>query len=208
MSEPAGDATVHRLGDDRTEVRGVPYERVVEALERHTAAEQGVEHAIGRASGIVEDLVGDVAIPPPAALAQARRRAQRRVRLLAEGALTVEQLAELRGTSLRSAQSWLSRAKRERRLFTVTWKGQQLVPGFQLDEEGQPDRRLRPLLEILIDERGLEEWALWSWFALANAGLDGEQPQQALAALPINVSPTYPGMRRLRQAASTKVLSG
>lgn len=207
MGESAGETTFRRLDRDRVEVRGLPYDQVVEAIERYQASEEGVEYAIGRASGTVEHLVGDVTVPPPAALAQARRRAQRRVRLLSEGALAVEQIAELRETSLRSAQSWLSRAKRERRLFTVTWKGQQLIPGFQLDADGRPDPRLRPLLEIVIDERGLEEWAVWSWFALANAALGGERPQEALDALPPDAAPTHPQMRWLRQAASTRVLT-
>lgn len=207
MSEMSRQPTVRRLGADRTEISGLPYERVLEALDRYQAAEASIEYAIGRASAVVEDLVDDAAIPPPAALSQARRRAQRRVRLLDEGALTAEDVAELRGTSLRSAQQWISRRKRERRLFTVTWKGQQLVPGFQLDADGDPDPRLRPLLEILIDERGLEEWALWSWFAFANAALGGERPQGVLAGLPLEASAKHPGMRRLRQAASTNVLA-
>lgn len=117
---------------------------------------------------------------PAATVAQARRLAASRRRLLASGAFTTADLMEMRGDRSQSAtRTWLSRQRERSNLFTVEKDGTTLVPAFLLDPSGQPRREVQAPLAILR-EAGLGGWELWSWFASGSPWLSGQAPTEFL----------------------------
>ena len=108
-----------------------------------------------------------------AAVEQARLVRQARARLLDQGVVTYEMVADGRGIEQAAARKWASRAGD--RLITVTQDGQTLIPSFQLDaalllreKVGDANERLAAF--------GLDGWGVWDWWSTPNSWLDGQRP--------------------------------
>lgn len=134
-----------------------------------------------------------------ASLEQAKRDAARRNRLLATPHVTYEQLRQLRGDqSVNATRTSVSRAKSARRLFTVPLQRKGVViPGFLLDEHGEPRPELQPLLEPLMAAQ-MGPWQMWTWLAEPAALLSGLIPAEA-AADPATVERAARAARRLAE---------
>lgn len=125
---------------------------------------------------------------PAETVAQARRLARQRDRLLAAGAYTTHALQELRGDSAASAtRTWLARRRAGGELFTVTHDGSTLVPVFQLDDEARPRPEIAAVLGALAPTR-LGGWAIWTWFTAGSAWLGGTSPIDLLDTDPERVA--------------------
>lgn len=138
-----------------------------------------------------EDLVRAMAVvgldPVPAdTVAQARRLARERDRLLASGAYDVPALQQLRGDSKEATtRAWVARRRKAGRLLVLSHDGALLVPAFQLaDADVRP--ALAPVLTALT-AAGLSGWAAWTWLTTPNAGLDGDVPADVLPQEPARV---------------------
>jgi hypothetical protein len=133
-------------------------------------------------------LTADIDPVPAATLAQARRLAQHRERLLVSGAFTIEALRDLRGDAKSSTtRTWLTRRRAANELFTVIHEGAALVPAFQLDREAQPIPGVRAVLEALAPAE-LSPWAMWTWFTAGSAWLGGSVPADQLDSEPERVA--------------------
>jgi hypothetical protein len=171
---------------DHVEVRGVSRRRVAEALdllERVRAVQ--AEHAAATRDELVHTLMAsNVALTPPATVAQAQRLASHRDALLATPLYTHGSLRELRGGARESStRTWLSRRKAEHKVFTVTHNGRTLIPAFQLDDRGEPRPELQPLLATL-QGAGVHGWALWTWLTSPTSLLSGAVPEQLVRTAP------------------------
>ncbi len=171
---------------DHVEVRGVSRRRVVEALdllERVRAVQ--ANHAAATRDELVHTLMAsNVALTPPATVAQAQRLASHRDALLATPFYTHGSLRELRGDAKESStRTWLSRRKAEDKVFTVTHNGRTLIPAFQLDDRGEPRRELQPILATL-QGAGVHGWALWTWLTSPTSLLSGAVPEQLVQTAP------------------------
>lgn len=157
---------------------------VVDALRRTAAAvpERAAQlEAVVAGSSLLFDPV------PRAAIAQARRRAERRRRLLATGAYDIDALAELRGSSTTAASTWLARMRDAHRLISVTGPGGRVwVPGLLLDTTSDPAGPLSGTADVLgpLLEAGMGSWAIWVWLTTRSSWLDGEVPGELLATMP------------------------
>ena len=187
----AADAERYDIAErsDHVEVRGVSRRRVVEALdllERDSAVQ--AEHAAATRDELVHTLMAsNVALTPPATVAQAQRLAGHRDALLATPLYTHGSLRELRGDARESStRTWLSRRKAEDKVFTVTHNGRTLIPAFQLDDRGEPRPELHPLLATL-QSAGVHGWALWTWLTSPTSRLSGAVPEQLVRTAPQRV---------------------
>lgn len=139
-----------------------------------------------------EDLVRAMAVvgldPVPAdTVAQARRLARERDRLLASGAYDVPALQQLRGDSKEATtRAWVARRRKAGRLLVLSHDGALLVPAFQLAADAEVPPALAPVLSALA-VAGLSGWAAWTWLTSANAGLDGDIPAEVLSREPARV---------------------
>jgi hypothetical protein len=139
-----------------------------------------------------EDLVRAMAVvgldPVPAdTVAQARRLARERDRLLASGAYDMPALQRLRGDSKEgTTRTWLARRRKAGRVLTVSHDGTVLVPAFQLGADAEVLPTLAPVLAALTTA-GLSGWAAWTWLTTATPGLDGDVPADLLARDPARV---------------------
>lgn len=174
---------------DHLEVRGLSRREVLEALRLH-AEVQDVKAA--RVAETRENLVRtlmakNVALIPPASLAQAQRLAARRDALLATSAYTHESLREARGDNRESStRTWLARRKDARELFTLKHEGRTVIPAFQLDPSGEPRPELQPVLQTLIDA-GVQGWSLWTWLTSSTSLLSGGVPEELARTNPQRV---------------------
>lgn len=129
---------------------------------------------------LVDRYAPDIEIPPPAVLDQVRRNAQLRASLLQEfGAVSAEELADLVGSRAVRRRTVVDNWSRADRLVAVSWRGQTLVPGFQLLSDGHPDPALQPVLATLR-QYGAEPWERALWWALPAPRLDGKRPVDLL----------------------------
>lgn len=139
------------------------------------------------------DLVRAMAVvgldPVPAdTVAQARRLARERDRLLASGAYDMPSLQQLRGDSKEATtRAWVSRRRKAGRLLTVSHDGALLVPAFQLGGGAEVRPGLAPVLAALT-RAGLSGWAAWTWLTTNTPGLDGEVPADLLGRDPARVA--------------------
>ena len=139
-----------------------------------------------------EDLVRAMAVigldPVPAdTVAQARRLARERDRLLASGAYDIPALQRLRGDSKEATtRAWVARRRKAGRLLTVSHDGAVLVPAFQLGTDADVRQVLAPVIAAL-SRAGLHGWGAWTWLTTSTPGLDGDVPADVLAADPSRV---------------------
>ncbi|CAN5544777.1 hypothetical protein BH24ACT15_BH24ACT15_09800 [soil metagenome] len=105
-----------------------------------------------------------------------------RAALLGSGtAVTVEQIAEARGTSTDAVRQWMSRRRKAGDLATVTHEGVALVPTFQLDDAFDARPEAAAIVSRLI-EYGMSGWAVWDWAEVPSGWLDGETPADLIRA--------------------------
>ncbi|CAN5448538.1 hypothetical protein BH23ACT9_BH23ACT9_20400 [soil metagenome] len=103
-----------------------------------------------------------------------------RATLLSSGtAISVDQLADGKGTGLPAARKWLSRRRLAGELVTVTHEGAVLIPTFQLDDAFVVDPAATHVVSRLL-AYGMSGWAVWDWAQTANGWLDGETPADLL----------------------------
>ncbi len=183
------DALADALGELREvlEERHAELEDAAEDLRRVVVHLQTSDANVGRARDRLVDMLmvdTDLLDPiPTATMAQSRRQAAHRSRLLASGALSVAALAEARETTESAINTWLSRQRKGHLLVTVKdGDGRTWVPAVLLDTSGtypEPwkdnDRVLRPLVHA-----GLDGWATWTWLTTPSPWLDGQVPGELL----------------------------
>lgn len=118
-----------------------------------------------------------------AALENARLVNEARAQLLTSGtAVTVDAIVDVTGKQPDTVRRWISRARREHRLVTVTHDGQVYIPTVQLtDALDDIDPDVAAVVGMLVDY-GMDGWAVWDWFQVANTWLGGDSPADRLAA--------------------------
>jgi len=187
MRSAEGYDIVERSG--HVEIRGVSRRRVAEALDLldRVRAVQADHAAVTRGELVHTLMATNVALTPPATLAQTQRLASHRDALLATPIYTHGSLCELRGDARESStRTWLSRRKAEGRVFTVTHNGRTLIPAFQLDDRGEPRPEIQPILASLRSA-GVQGWALWTWLISPTSLLSGAVPEQLVRTAPKRV---------------------
>ena len=164
---------------DPSEVRRYVH-RLVEgaALQERRApqARKDLARALGPSMADVDPI-------PYATIEQARRLAEVRATLLRSGAYSTAALAAAKGLTANNTRQWISRHRREGRLFSVAHEGETLIPAFLLDERLEPRDEAREAISALR-AAGEDGWALWAWFALPASWLGGRVPSGLLASEP------------------------
>ena len=167
-------------------------EKLAEVLERFASADEALvvetratvrsRQASKSMAKLIEALEPEIPIPKPAALLQARRNAEARAALLKEfGALTSKQVAEHAGSTAENKAAMAASWKQQGRIFSVTYRGKQLFPGFQFGPEGRPHPVIADVLRILGGEH---EWQLALWFASRSGLLGGRRPVDLIESEP------------------------
>lgn len=127
---------------------------------------------------LLRALIGrNVSLTPLASLNQARQLATHRNALLVTPFHTYESLGELLDKSESNTRTWVARRREAHELFTVTYNGRTLIPGFQFDQHDKLRPELQPMLSAL-DEGGVRDWSLWTWLTKPTSFLSGEVPEQ------------------------------
>lgn len=164
----------------------LPTSAVVQALDRVVSLSitQGFHESAAR-DDLVQALLVDFELLdrlPKASVEQARRVAETRNRLLASGAWSVADLADVHGfgENTSSARGWIKRHRDAHRIVTVTAKGETRVPALLLDDVADPwpgaDRVIGPLVQA-----GMDSWAVWRWLDTPSGWLDGDRPADLLS---------------------------
>ena len=131
---------------------------------------------------------------PEVLLINAYRIYRARRALIAQGTITVNEIATAQRCHPSTARRRLQRACKRHELFTVRINGRIHVPAVLLDHRRQARPEWQPVIAALTQAR-LSDWAKWRWIARPNAGLSGE-----IAAEVINTDP-----ERVRTAALRRV---
>lgn len=132
---------------------------------------------------LIEAMLPASAVPSASAVLQARRNASARQALLEEtGALSSAEVAALAGSKASNKAALANRWKQEGRIFSVTWLGAVLFPGFQFDDEGRPRPVVAEVLAVLETRRS--EWEIALWFGNATGYLGGRRPLDLLESDP------------------------
>lgn len=92
-----------------------------------------------------------------------------------EGCETNESLAKKRHVKPGAIRTWVSRQRVKNELFTVKLGSQVVIPSVQLDDEGNLDGAVTPMVKVLR-EAGMDHWALWSWLCFPTGLLSDEVP--------------------------------
>lgn len=144
-------------------------------------------------------MIGNISLTPNASLNQTQHLATHRNALLAAPSHTYESLRALRADKQESTtRTWVARRRDGHELFTVTYNGRTLIPGFQFDEQGKLRPELQPMLAAL-DEGGVRDWSLWTWLTQPTSFLSGEIPEQIARTDPTR------GLRAARRFAAPPV---
>ena len=71
-----------------------------------------------------------------------------------------------------------NRWKKERKIYAVTFKGQNLFAAYQFDDQFKP----RPVIKDVLDifKRKSDPWKVAGWFASVNGWLRSKRPQDCL----------------------------
>lgn len=165
------DAGVHVDG-----VTGVETQKAFALL--HAAQDLQFELGSSAGRGLLRAVLVEAGLEltPPAAVEQARRLSEMRQTLLSTPAYTYETLGEVRGDERGSTtRTWVSRMRKQGRLFTVRLDGRTIIPAFQLGDTGEPRAQLRSVLESLL-AAGVDGWALWTWLTNPTPLLSGATP--------------------------------
>lgn len=145
-------------------------ERVVDSARTGGDGRGAFDQLVDLLAGLDERL-------PATSVIQAERNAEHRLRLVASGSYSHEDLRRLRGDELvSSTRTWVSRHRNFRKLFTVTHQGRTVVPAFLLDADLKPRRELWRLLLHLFAAQ-VPEWQRWTWLTTGTVALGGRSPQ-------------------------------
>lgn len=174
LEDAAEDAAV-----SEADVRSMVY-RMVHAAALQVRRAPGARTELARVLG---PSLGELDPVPYATVEQARRLATLRASLLRGGAWSSAAIAEARGTTMSNARQWVSRHRKAYRIFTVTYEGETLVPGFLLDDELEPRPGAQEPIRVLR-EAGEDGWALWAWFATPSAWVGARVPAELMASEP------------------------
>ncbi|MGH2489423.1 MAG: hypothetical protein ACRDFR_07385 [Candidatus Limnocylindria bacterium] len=175
-----------RIADDEqldaSEVHRQVYRLVQGAALQERKASQA-RLALGRTLG---PSLADIDPVPYATVEQARRLAALRASLLRAGAYSTAAIAEAKQITANNARQWISRNRRQNRLFTARQR-ETLVPAFLLDERFEPTGKAQSAIAAL---RGVGEdgWALWAWFGTPSSWLGGRVPADLLMTEPETVA--------------------
>jgi hypothetical protein len=127
---------------------------------------------------LIDALCPNLEVPEPRVLEEARREAQRRVRILRDfGALRAGAVAAVAGSSAANRSQLASRWRRERRVFAVPYRGSWWYLGFQFDAEARPRPVIARVLETFVER---EPWDVANWFVFRNRHLAGRPPVELL----------------------------
>lgn len=171
------------------EVEGRSSEEVLTALRLLEAAHREQRaHVDSFGAGLLTAMVSaGVDVAPQASLAQAKRQASLRARLLDGGVHTHASLTQLRGGAKESSvRTWVTRRRGEHALLAVTHEGRTVIPAFQLDDHGGPRPELRPLIATLTGA-GITGWEAWAWLCSRSSLLSGDVPEQVARSAPERV---------------------
>ncbi len=173
-------AVPYAVGQRQRPDRGAAVVRRVATLLDEVGDLQAELSAERRAQLVRAMMNSDIDPVPAATLAQARRLALQRERLLASGAYDMAALQATRNDASRAAtRTWLARRRKAGQLFTVSLDGATLLPAFQLDPDGTPRPVVADVLACLA-RAGLGPWEIWTWFRAASTWLDGRRPVDVL----------------------------
>ncbi len=125
-------------------------------------------------SALIEAILLQEVFPSPAVVLQARRNAEARMQLLSEfGGSSRGEIGEGAGGRAVHVDRW----KQEGRIFSVSYRGEELFPGFQFNDRGEPREVMRKIITVLC---GCSSWELALWFIAANGWLNGRRPVDLL----------------------------
>ena len=110
---------------------------------------------------------------PEVLLINAFRIFRSRRALIAQGTVTVSDIAAAQRCHPSTARRRLQRASERDELFTVRLNGRIHVPTVLLDDRCYPRPEWQPVIAALTQAR-LNDWAKWRWIAGPNAGLSGQ----------------------------------
>jgi hypothetical protein len=116
---------------------------------------------------------------------QARPLEAQRRRLMTTGWLTLTELAARRSEAdVAATGGWVAAQRLDRALIALEAPNGTIgVPAFQVTDDGQPRRELRPLLEVLLGA-GIGGWAAWTWLTSPTGLLSGGVPERLAVADP------------------------
>lgn len=162
-----------------TELEPETVERVVTALAAYNG-DPSAAH-VDTAELIEALMPRPLAVPPPAAVLQARRNAEARTALLREfGALRSADVAELAGSRARNRAALANRWRAEDRVLAVSVGDELLYPGFQFTSEGRPHPTVARALRALRTTPERSDWQAALWFAAPTGWLGGRRPVDLL----------------------------
>ena len=142
------------------------------------------QHVDATRGDLLRALMGrNVSLTPTASLNQVHQLATHRNALLATPFHTYESLAEQLHKSESNTRTWVARRRDAHELFTVTYNGRALIPGFQFDDHGNLRPELQPMMTAL-DDGGVREWSLWTWLTKPTSFLSGDVPEQVARTNP------------------------
>ena len=106
--------------------------------------------------------------------------------LIAQGTVTVNEIAAARRCHPSTARRRLQRASDRNELFTVRLDGRIHVPAVLLDDRCHARPEWQPVIAALTQAR-MSDWAKWGWIARPNAGLSGEIAAEMIVSNPERV---------------------
>lgn len=92
--------------------------------------------------------------------------------------LTSSQVAALAGHEAKNRHQTAARWKSQRRVFAVSYQGQDWFPAFQFDADGRPLPLIKQVLDVLPRTR--TPWQVAFWFVSSNSWLGGPAPHDRL----------------------------
>lgn len=91
---------------------------------------------------------------------------------------TSAQVSARAGHEAKNRYQTAARWKALRRIFAVSYQGQDRFPAFQFDADGRPRPVIKKVLEVLPDNR--TPWQVAFWFVSSNSWLGGPAPSDRL----------------------------
>ncbi|KQN84967.1 hypothetical protein ASE90_18805 [Sphingomonas sp. Leaf67] len=91
---------------------------------------------------------------------------------------TSAQVSARAGHEAKNRHQTAARWKALRRIFAVSYQGQDRFPAFQFDADGKPRPVIKKVLEVLPDNR--TPWQVAFWFVSSNSWLGGPAPSDRL----------------------------
>ncbi len=159
--------------------------RAMSTLRRALSAHASVDQE--DVSQLVDLLSPTLVPPPPDVVLQARRNAEARAHFLQEhGAVRSSGVADLAGSRARNNTALASRWRKERKIFSVEYKGVRYYPGFQFGPDGKPREVIAKVMLAFCGDDALDgrEWQLALWFDARSGYLDDQRPVDLLETDP------------------------